>query len=99
MDNNTSSQTVEVDYKKSVQKSEPLSAGDKAILLEHIHQKIDILEDKKTHFGNNQKKNTAWEEIAKKFSARGSISRNAEQLKTWWKNSKSRAKSDVIDFN
>jgi len=76
-------------------KADPLSASDKALLLEIINAKISIIEDKKTTFATTDKKSKAWEEIKTKFCSQSSAKRNVGQLKEWWKNAKSRAKSDV----
>jgi len=85
----------EEDHRSSVSTTH-LTVYEKSLLLDIIHEKKEIIESKLTDFGTKTKKDTAWKEIEISFcSAGGTTNRKADQLRTWWKNSKARAKKKV----
>jgi Myb/SANT-like DNA-binding protein len=68
---------------------------EKNLLLELI-AKYSIIESKKSDFGTVGQKQKAWDTIQSEFSSQpGVTARNVAQLKTWWNNSKKRAKKAV----
>lgn len=78
------------------QKSANFSELEKEILLELIHAKKDIIENKQNDGRMVSKKNTEWTNIEKEFNSRHGVNkRTITQLKSLWKNLKARTKSAV----
>jgi hypothetical protein len=73
------------------QKSANFSELEKEILLELIHAKKDIIENKQNDGRMVCKKNTEWTNIEKEFNSRHGVNkRTITQLKSLWKNLKAR---------
>ncbi|XP_062619358.1 myb/SANT-like DNA-binding domain-containing protein 3 [Saccostrea cucullata] len=78
------------------QKSANFSELEKEILLELIHARKDIIENKQNDGRMVSKKNTEWINIEKEFNSRHGVNkRTIIQLKSLWKNLKARTKSAV----
>ncbi|XP_062584822.1 myb/SANT-like DNA-binding domain-containing protein 3 [Saccostrea cucullata] len=78
------------------QKSANFSELEKEILLELIHARKDIIENKQNDGRMVSKKNTEWINIEKEFNSRHGVNkRTITQLKSLWKNLKARTKSAV----
>jgi len=77
-------------------KQPPFCAYEKAKLLELINDYKDVLECKRTDFGSLNRKQKAWEDLTKHYCSQpGVTKRTSKQLKTWWHNSKKRAKKQM----
>lgn len=80
------------------QKSANFSELEKEILLELIHAKKDIIENKQNDGRMVSKKNTEWTNIEKEFNSRHGVNkRTITQLKSLWKNLKARTNSRKSD--
>ena len=77
-------------------KSPNFTALEKTILLELIDSRKDIIENKQNDGKMVSKKNSEWEKITSEFNASHGVNqRTCTQLKSLWKNMKSRTKSAV----
>ncbi|XP_062573814.1 myb/SANT-like DNA-binding domain-containing protein 3 [Saccostrea cucullata] len=77
-------------------KSPNFTALEKSVLLELIESRKDIIENKQNDGKMVLKKNSEWEKITTEFNASHGVNqRTCIQLKSLWKNMKSRTKSAV----
>lgn len=70
-----------------------LTKQDVELLTDLVFRFKHIIENKKTDAITVKQKNDAWETISDEFSASASHPRNAEQLKNYYKNTKSNLKN------
>lgn len=67
-------------------------------LLELCQEKVKIIEDKRIDAESTKRKDKAWEDIVKKFSARYGQRRDKKRLKEQWGRMKLKAKHDYSNY-